>query len=321
MVTVLVTGAGGASGVGAIRSLHETTDHTVVGVDMDESAAGLHLADEGRPVPAASDPNWPDAVKAVVDEFDVDVVVPTVDEELRRLDAVRETVPVLAPRQSVVDLALDKYRCMRRLAASGHVVPETWLGSERPDFDAAAFPLVAKPRSGRGSRGVEVVSGPGELEEYLATTDRALDDVIVQEYLEGREFTTSVVATADGRTLSVVPKEAIEKDGSTVDGVTRTQPDVAASCRALAATLDPRGPMNVQQVLDDEGRPNTIEINPRFSSTSCLTVAAGVDEFDLLVRDAVGERVEAPGTHEAGVRIRRYLDHVFVRDDEHVPDV
>jgi carbamoyl-phosphate synthase large subunit len=316
VVAVLVTGAGGASGVGAIRSLHATTDHEVVGVDMDGSAAGVFLADDGRAVPPASGRDWADSVLAFVDEFDVDVVVPTVDEELRRLDELRDTVPVVAPRQQVIDLALDKYRCTRRLEEAGHVVPDTWLASDRPEFDASAFPLLAKPRSGRGSRGVERLEDAGALDAYLANTDRSPEEIIIQEYIGGPEFTTSVVATTDGRTLSVVPKEALEKDGSTVDGVTRRATAVAESCRAVADTLNPCGPMNVQQMLDDEGRPHTIEVNPRFSSTSCLTVAAGVDEFDLLVRDAAGERVESPGAHEPGVRIRRYLDHVFVRDED-----
>lgn len=320
METVLVTGVGGAGGIGAVRSLRERTDHEVIGVDMDPHAAGLHLADAGRPVPAAADDRWVDELCSVVAEFDVDVIVPTVDEELAELPALFEAlpddVPVVAPRLDVIDASLDKYRTHERLAAAGHSVPRTWVATDRAEVESSAFPLLVKPRRGRGSQGIERVEGPEDLAAHLESSASDPESLLLQEFVSGTEYTTSVVATRDNRLLSVVPKEAISKAGSTVTGVTRTAPAVRAECRAIHDTLHPRGPINVQQIVDDDGVPHTIEINPRFSSTSCLTAAAGVDEFDLLVRDAVGESVAAPESFETDLYIRRYQDHVFVPGEE-----
>jgi len=315
MATVLVTGVGGATGIGAVRSLHERTDHDCIGVDMDPTAAGLHLADAGDSVPPATDDAWAVAMQSLVAAHDVDAVVPTVDEELAALPSLYEAlpsdVPVVAPSLDVIDVALDKYRTYHRLANAGHVVPETWLATERDTIDRSAFPLLVKPRRGRGSRGIERVDGPDELTDHLAATDRDPAELLIQEFIDGTEYTTSVVATRDDRLLSVVPKEAVRKEGSTVTGVTRRCGAVAESCRAIHETLRPKGPINVQQIVAD-GVAHTIEINPRFSSTSCLTAAAGVDEFDLLIRDALGASVAAPSSFEADLYIRRYDDHVFV---------
>ena len=320
MVTVLITGVGGACGVGAVRSLKQRTDHDVVGVDMDPRAAGFHLADAGRAVPAATDETWAKELRATVEEFNVDVVVPTVDEELGELARVYQTlpddVPVVAPRLKVIDVALDKYRTYKRLASTGHAVPETWVATKWADVDESAFPLLAKPRRGRGSRGIERVDDPDELEAHLAETEYDLQELLLQEFVKGTEYTTSVVASKESRLLGIVPKEAVRKEGSTVIGATRRSPAVRAECRSLHNTLDPQGPINVQQIVDDEGVPHTIEINPRFSSTSCLTAAAGVDEFDLLVRDATGESVSPPGSFEEDLYIQRYQDHVFVPGEE-----
>lgn len=320
MATVLVTGVGGASGIGAVRSLTDLTSHAVVGVDMDPRAAGLYLADEGRVVPPASDDSWASVIDAVVTEFDVEVVIPTVDEELARLpslvDALPADVPVVAPRPGVVEAALDKYRTYVRLRDAGRSVPETWLASDLPPVEAHSFPLLVKPRRGRGSRGVRRVDDPDELTGALEASDADPESLLVQEFVEGTEYTTSVVATRDGRLLGVVPKVALEKDGSTVTGVTRRSRPVLAECRSLFETLQPDGPMNVQQIVGEDGTPYTIEINPRFSSTSCLTAAAGVDEFDLLVRDRLGETVSPPEEFEEGLYLQRYRDHVFVPGEE-----
>ncbi|MFC7115138.1 ATP-grasp domain-containing protein [Natronoarchaeum sp. GCM10025703] len=200
------------------------------------------------------------------------------------------------------------------LADAGDDLPATWLASEAERIDEEVYPLIVKPRRGRGSRGVQRVDDKSSLHDHLARTERNPEDLLVQAYLDGPEFTTSVVGTRDGRLLGVVPKEAIEKDGSTVLGVTRRAPAVADSCRSIFDTLDPKGPVNVQQVLDAEGIPKTIEVNPRFSSTSCLTVAADVNEFDLLVRDALHETVAPVDRYVADRYMIRYDDHIFADD-------
>lgn len=317
MATVLVTGVGGASGIGAVRALRETTTHDTVGVDMDDDAAGLYLADAGRAIPPADAEAWGPTLRRIVDDYDVDVVVPTVDEELSELDALPDGVPVVAPRPGVVEVALDKYATYRTLDDAGHDLPRTWLASEAAAIPEDAYPLIRKPRRGRGSRGIERVETPADVGRSLRETARPDDEVLLQEHVEGTEFTTSVVSTADDRLLSVVPKEAIEKQGSTVKGVTRDQATVREACRDIAATLSPAGPMNVQQIVADDGTPYTIEINPRFSSTACLTVEAGVNELDLLIRDALGETVSPPEGYESGVYFLRYDNHVFVEGDRY----
>jgi len=320
MATVLVTGAGGACGIGAIQSLKTETDHRVIGVDMDAAAVGLYFAHDGQSVPPAADDAWPEVMADVVEAFGVDVVVPTVDEELAELPSLArrlpDDVPIVAPNQEVIDLAMDKYQTMEQLSAAGHPVPETWLATERAEIDPSAFPLIVKPRQGRGSRGVTMVETPDELTTYLNETSYPTAALLCQEYIDGTEYTTSVVGTKTNRLLGVVPKEAIAKDGSTVLGATRRSPAVADACADIFETLEPAGPLNVQQIVDENGVPRVIEINPRFSSTSCLTVAAGINEFNLLVRDALGEQVDPPADFITDRYIVRYDGHLFADADE-----
>jgi carbamoyl-phosphate synthase large subunit len=321
MATVLVTGVGSTGGTGTIQALQDHSDHEVVGADMDPTATGFYLLDRWRVVPPASDDSWPAELARVVDELDVDAVVPLVDEELARLSELDERLPddvgVVAPRQSVIDDSLDKYRMARRLADADLSVPTTRLATEADELRPDDFPVVVKPRRGRGSRGVAKLDSLADLEAHLDGTDRSAEDLLVQEYVSGTEYTSSVVATRDDRLLSVVPKEAIAKEGCTVRGATRLEPSVVASCTRIFSAMSPGGPMNVQQIRDDEtGEVATIEINPRFSSTACLTVEAGVNELDLLIRDALGERVEALEGFEADLHLVRYTDELYASEAE-----
>lgn len=321
MVTVLVTGASGVGGSATVRTLRDRTDHEVVAVDMAPSPAALVAADRMRAVPPAASDEWVPEMAAVVEEFDADAVVPLVEEELVRLDALAEAVPddvaFVAPRAELVEKTTDKYAFARLMGERGLAAPNTYLGSEAADVPASDFPAMVKPRRGRGSDGVTRVDDRNDLQQRLAAADRDPDDLIVQAYVEGTEYTTSVVATSDDDLLAVVPKQVIEKRGNTYRGVTRSRSAVVRSCRAVADELRPHGPLNVQQVVDDEsGDAYTIEINPRFSSTACLTVAAGVNELDLLVREFRGESVAEPEGFTEGVHLVRHTDELFVTDRE-----
>ena len=86
-VRVMVTGAGGPAAVSVMKSLGEDPSVRLVAADMDPWAAGLYLvAQNARTlIPAGLDPAFVDAVHARCIAMDVDVLVPTVDAEMRPL--------------------------------------------------------------------------------------------------------------------------------------------------------------------------------------------------------------------------------------------
>ncbi len=318
-VTVLVTGAGGTGGMAAIKSLQRTTDFEVIGADMNPKAVGLYVADDGIVVPPATTDDWVESFCDCLDAYDIDVVVPLIDEEVAQIQVLRAAAPeteFVAPRGSFVELCLDKYRLMTALDDAGITVPKTWTVAAAVELADTQYPLILKPRTERGGRGIQVVESPAELQEALTETTRPHEEMLVQEYLDGPEFTTSVVCTTNNSVLSTVPKEAVRKDRSTVHGVTREAPAVEDSCRRIVAQFSPSGPINVQQMCDADGVPHTIEINPRFSSSACLTVAAGVDELGLLIKDRLGIPYEAPDGFEPDLHMLRYTDQLFVSDDD-----
>ncbi|MFC3958116.1 ATP-grasp domain-containing protein [Halovivax cerinus] len=318
MARVLVTGVGGVGGASTARWFRDRTGHTPVGVDMDPRARGFLDLAEWTTVPPAADDDWPGTVASVVARRDVDVVVPLVDEELTRHSDLRaalpSAVPIVAPTVSTIERTLDKRRFARWIDGTDLPAPRTVCPTSSTDLSAldVAYPAVVKPRLGHGSRGVSRVASLDDLRTSLAYHDFDPADVVVQEAIEGREFTTSVVATTGGDCLSIVTKEAVEKDGNTTWGVTRSNDAVASACRDLHDRLDPRGPINVQQLVDARtGEAYIVEVNPRFSSTAILTARAGVDELDLLVRDALDESISPPPSPRPGVHlIRTNRDHL-----------
>lgn len=305
--TVVVTTAGAPQTPGTIQHL-QRRGYRVVATDIDPTAPGLYLADRCYLVPPGSCESYLAEIRGICLKEGACAVVPLVDEELVTVSRLADDdIAVLLPRPGFVATCLDKYALMRRLAAAGLPVPRTGLATEWADPPGP--PLIVKPRSGRGSRGVVRLGSGGELDAVLTRADRPADELIVQEQAAGTEFTVSVVAWRDGAVQAVVPKEIVLKRGVTQYAVTRRNERVIEVCRAVQRELRADGPFNVQLALDSGGEPRIFEINPRFSSTAPLTLAAGVDEVGGLLCQALGGGPHlADEWREGVVMVRRWAD-------------
>ncbi|NKY99079.1 ATP-grasp domain-containing protein [Nocardiopsis alborubida] len=312
-VSVLVTAAGAEGTPGKILRLREA-GYRVVAADIDRRAAGLYLADQAYVVPHGHSPDYAPEVLRICALERIRAVVPLVDEELLTVWALADHgVQVLLPRAETVACCLDKLTLMELLYESGVPVPKTRLAAR--GHDGLDFPIIVKPRWGRGSRGVFVVR---DADDLALTLDRGGDDlsrVIVQEYVEGPEYSTSVVLWRDRRVQAVVPKEVVFKEGSSRYAISRHHPGVTEVCVRTAHVLSADGPLNVQMRVDSSGTPRVFEINPRFSGSSALTAAAGVDEIGGLLSQALNsDRRALRGTWRGGVAMVRHTTETFVAE-------
>ncbi len=71
-----------------------------------------------------------------------------------------------------------------------------------------SFPVVVKPCSGGSSIGVYIVNTEDEYRQALKNSFRYEDEVVIEDYIKGREFACGVI---DGKALP--PIEIIPKSG------------------------------------------------------------------------------------------------------------
>jgi D-alanine-D-alanine ligase len=97
--------------------------------------------------------------------------------------------------------------------ANGINVPDSHVIRNR-DYaipDSLKFPLIIKPNSEGSSKGVmdkNVVRGEKELKARIeATSENFTKEVLVEEYIEGREFTVSVLGNEDLKVLPIIEQK------------------------------------------------------------------------------------------------------------------
>ncbi|MEI4270545.1 ATP-grasp domain-containing protein [Klenkia sp. LSe6-5] len=312
---VLVTGAGGPAGVAVVRRLLAAGER-VVAADADPRAAGAALADAAVVLPRADDPGFVDALVAAAAAHGVDALVPTVAEELAVLRPVAFWLSAAGisswlPDVPAVELCCDKALFARRMAECG--VPHPVTAAAVDELDDVVGPWVVKPRTGRGSRGVQLVDRRADVVAALHA-DAAL---VAQTRLTGREFTADALVARDGELLTVVPRWRDEtKAGISVKGTTFDSEEVTGLVAATLAAVGLTGPANVQGFVGPDGRAAVMEVNPRFSGGLPLTLAAGAD-----VVSAYLTGIRNPGTRLAplhftpGVSMSRYFAETYTGPD------
>lgn len=310
---VLVTGAGGPAGIAVIRSLLKRADVEVFAADMDGWASGLYLVPEQarRIVPPGKSPQFVDDVIALCAADDVDVLFSTVDVELPGLAARRDELAAVgtalaAPSHETLVTCLDKYRLAQ--AVDGHArLPETRL-LDRDGVGAEwVFPVIVKPRSGAGSRGVRLIADRAALEAL--GEDRS---IIIQENLPGEEFSVDVLAGLDGSVIAAVPRSRERVDsGVSIAGRTVRRAELSDTAADVARAIGLTGVANVQLRYSSDGVPALLEVNPRFPGAMPLTIAAGVDMPSLLLDLVLGRPVPS-AVDFAELANVRFLEDVFL---------
>lgn len=317
--TILFTGAGGSGTIFLIKNLR--SKYRIIVADMNKYSAGLYLAHKGYILPPCVDNNYLPSLDQIIKKEKVDVIVPLIDEELlsiRKFYQNKEKPKVLLPQEKFIELCLNKWNLMNALAKKGISCPKTYLLESFERFPKSLLPFIIKPITGRGSRGVKIIKAQGDWENYFKENSYKKEELIIQEFLSGTEFTISVVVSQSGKVLSVVPKEVIFKKGITKVAVTRANKKIDALCRKVQKQFQADGPFNVQLIIDaKDGRARVFEINPRFSTTVVLTSQAGVDEVGWLIEDLFGRTPKKflPGFQEDLLMIR-YEEQIFLPEKE-----
>jgi carbamoyl-phosphate synthase large subunit len=240
-------------------------------------------------VPLASASGFWETLRTICTDRGIDVLVPGVDEELQSLPEKRDGVAIMAPNN-------DFIRWCNKVTLSTYL---TAHGLDAPKNDGM-FPVILKPRHGRGSRGVHVANSDSQVAAWRHLYGQK---PVMQEMLHGTEYTCMVASRYDGKLGTVVPVRIESKRGITIRGVTERQPDVIAYCERLHYAMKGSACYNVQLMHCKDGRVAAFEINPRVSTTLCLSIAAGVDPIAIFLGEDTNTR------WREGLRLTRYWEN------------
>ncbi len=307
--------------VSLVRNFHRALlplGGRVITADFSDQAPALFFGHVYYPVPLVSDPRYLEMMADIARRESVALIVPTIDEELQLWADNRElfaaegiTVSISSPE--TVAACNDKWRTWDYFKSRNLPFPQTFLPENLPD--RIGFPLFIKPRNGRGSVNSFMIKNQRELDFFISYVPQPL----LQEYLQGREFTVDAFFDRHGRLISYVPRyRMVIRAGVSDRGMTFRNQELEQLIIRIGREFSFQGAVNIQGKIHRE-KITFFEINPRFSGGIQLSTAAGPDFAEMLVAEQCGRELQSRiGDYREGVFMFSYEDSVFLDPDSGV---
>lgn len=274
-----------------------------------------------RSPPAADAEAWCAFTAALIRREHFDLVFPARDDDILLLARLRDLHPdlrrcITCGPATLAHMMEDKWQSYLFARARDLPFVETArAGQELVDLVAGTgYPLIAKPPSGNGSRGVRIVFDAAQLEAAAAEPG-----CLFQEYLspdagvrQGAELcrrgtplfyaprytqlAAQAVISPAGEVHAIFCGEVTMVMGRAERSVTVDEPDFSAIARDYAQAMAAAGwvgLMNLQGRRDAAGQFKAYELNGRIAGASTTRLLLGFDEVGMLAELFTGRALPA----------------------------
>lgn len=205
----------------------------------------------------------------------------------------------------------DKYQMKQRFIEGGVPCAQGRLVHSAGEAKDLFFPVICKPRDNSGSRGVKLCRDVNELQECIdeALDNSKLDTVLVEEFIEGREFSietlhydgkSEVIQFTEKKTTAFPYNVELghKQPANLTDNEHQQIRDIISK---IAACMHFENcPSHTELKVNDRGI-FVIETSPRLGGdyiTSTLTpLSTGINLEDQLLHIALGEKVDITSGH------------------------
>lgn len=288
----------------------------LVTTDLKRNAPAPFVADKREIVPRVTDEEYIPALKDICRKHSIRLIIPLIDTELMVLSTHKHEFEqvgavVLVSSPEVNQICFDKNKTNTFFNQNGVRAPEIFDPTRILQDSRARYPFLLKPVCGSCSIGVTKIQNSRELEFFKDYIPNSL----LQEYIDGDEYTLDVLVDFHGRVTSVVPRLRIEtRAGEVSKGMTvKNQAIIAAGKKVVEFLPGAVGCITVQCFLAEKGDIVFIEINPRFGGGFPLSYEAGADFPRWIIEMLLGKepQISIDGWRD-GLVMLRYDEGIFV---------
>ncbi len=284
----------------------------IYGTEIAQTAPALYFCDHAVFVPRINDNQYIPELRKICFEEKIDALVSTIDTDLLLLAKNKNNFG----KTKVVISNPDKIEICRDKRYTATYFNSIGLKSPRPvdnwkNYDAG-YPAFIKPRNGSSSILAYKIGSKDELKSFA----EQVPDYIVQPYIEGTEYTVDVFCDFDGKIVFVTPRIRLAVRAGEVLKTQITQDlKIISEIRQLVDDYKPCGQITVQLIREKKtGEDWFIEINPRFGGGAPLSIKAGADSAEALIKLLNGEKlVYQENAAEDGAIYSRFEQSIRVK--------
>lgn len=309
---VLVPGAAAPAGINTIKSLKMSNfAGKIVATDSTSLSAGFFMADVNEILPEADAQYYVKRLFEIVEKHHVQVLMPSSGYDIYPYSDNREALARIGATAVVSDrdtleICRDKLLTYKKMSGK-YNLPFTTADPDK----VKSFPVIAKPRFGKGSRNVIKVNNEADL-RYIASN---FGNTIFQEFLPGVEYTIDVLSDMNKKPIISVPRIRLQtKAGISTKGRIIRDADLETTCMNMAREIGIRGPSCIQMKESSEEQLKLIEINSRLGGGTIFSTLAGANIPSMILEMLSGTYIDPPRVSE--ITVVRYYEEIVIENGE-----
>jgi carbamoyl-phosphate synthase large subunit len=309
---VLVPGAAAPAGINTIKSLKMSNfAGKIVATDSTSLSAGFFMADVNEILPEADAQYYVKRLFEIVEKHHVQVLMPSSGYDIYPYSDNREALAKIGATAVVSDrdtleICRDKLLTYKKMSGK-YNLPFTTADPDK----VKSFPVIAKPRFGKGSRNVIKVNNEADL-RYIASN---FGNTIFQEFLPGVEYTIDVLSDMNKKPIIAVPRIRLQtKAGISTKGRIIRDADLETTCMNMAREIGIRGPSCIQMKESSEEQLKLIEINSRLGGGTIFSTLAGANIPSMILEMLSGTYIDPPRVSE--ITVVRYYEEIVIENGE-----
>jgi len=310
--TILVPGASAPAAINTIKSLRMVKYPVrIVSSDTNPISAGFFMSDAYELLPEVESKSYLSRLFEIITKHKISILMPSSGYDIYHYSKNKNKLlklgafPIVSD-ENTMEICRDKMETYYHLSKKFDL-PATTLDSK----NISRFPIIAKPRYGKGSKGITKIDNSMDLKCALSKQN----ELIFQEYLPGTEYTIDVLSDLNGAPIIAVPRIRVQtKAGISTVGKIVIDEKISETCKLIAKYLKIKGPCCIQMKESSKGILKLVEVNPRLGGGTIFTALAGAN-FPAMILDMVmGKQIRIPKISE--ITIVRYFEEIVVEDQK-----
>lgn len=289
-------------------------DLEIFGADITDTAPALKFCDRTVLVPKINDTLYIPTLLECCEKNCIDLLIPTIDTDLLVLSKNKKDfqnigTKVLVSEKNKIAICRDKRLTATYFQSLGLASPLPVDDYEEYHF---GFPAFIKPKDGSSSIFAYKINNQHELKTFASQ----VPDYIIQPFIDGTEYTVDVFCDFEGQPIYITPRIRLAVRAGEVLKTKIVQDEIIVNeIKTLIADYKPCGPITVQLIRENgTNKDYFIEINPRYGGGAPLTMKAGANSAQALLKLLTGELVKyTPNAAENGAVYCRFDQSIRVR--------
>lgn len=259
----------------------------IYGGDISNYKSKLFNFENFELLPKASDHNYIEKLNYIINKYNIDLVIPAVEQEIKAIYNSKLNCEILILDKDTLDIGFNKYKTIELLKKNNIPCPKTEILNK--NNICRGFPFIIKGAESYGSKDVFIIKEEIDLKIFkLKVNDKSYSDFIIQEYIDGEEYTCCVYKyNSDIKNIILKRKMA---NGYTSEGTVVDNHIIEKYILDITSKLNFNGSINYQLRLQTN-QPYLFEINPRISSSVYFRHLLNFNDLLWFIQDKLNFKI------------------------------